>query len=204
MSKELIPRKYNEQEQEFIRKYSESSFLIWETLSDSQKAEYFELEQLYADFFELFKDHYEDLKLYALMYRNVPLYGIGYDAYSILYFASRKNEIIGYKKRLSAVNSLKTQIVQLYCLNEAVFPKVCKKYVGVDFLFQKIETVYWLLSLNTLKEFKMGKIPHIFSINDLSEQQCSVVLKHKDKLLEEYKNLYNSDLCSYDFYPFSK
>lgn len=204
MSKELIPRKYNEQEQEFIRKYSESSFLIWETLSDSQKAEYFELEQLYADFFELFKDHYEDLKLYALMYRNVPLYGIGYDAYSILYFASRKNEIIGYKKRLSAVNSLKTQIVQLYCLNEAVFPKVCKKYVGVDFLFQKTETVYWLLSLNTLKEFKMGKIPHIFSINDLSEQQCSVVLKHKDKLLEEYKNLYNSDLCSYDFYPFRK
>lgn len=200
--KEVIPRKYNEEEKNFISKYSESSFLIWETLSDSQKAEYFELEKLYADFFELYKDHYEDLKLYALMYRNVPLYGIGYDAYSILYFANRKNEIIGYKKRLSAVKSLKAQMVQLYCLNEAVFPKVCKKYVSVDFLFQKNETVCWLLSLNTLKEFKIGKTPHIFSINDLSEQQCSVVLKHKDELLEEYKNLYNSDLCSYDFYPF--
>ena len=94
--KEIV-RHFTEEEKEFIREYGESTFLFWETLPDSQKAEYLELEQLYADFFELYKDHYEDLKLYALMYRDVAMYRIGIDADSILYFASKKREIIGYK-----------------------------------------------------------------------------------------------------------
>ena len=131
--KEIIPRKYNEEEKEFIRKYSESSFLIWETLSDSQKADYFELEQLYADFFELYKDHYEDLKLYALMYRNVPIYNITNDILSISYFVSRKKEIVGYKKRLKKENTPKVEIVKIYYENEVLFPKACIKYANVNF-----------------------------------------------------------------------
>lgn len=83
-------RKYNEKELAFINKYGESTFLFWEPLSESQKADYWELERLYGDFFELYKDHYEDLKLYALMYRNVPLYNITNDILSMSFFISRK------------------------------------------------------------------------------------------------------------------
>ena len=129
MSVDIIPRKHNEEEQEFIRKYGESSFLIWETLSDSQKSDYYELEQLYSDFFELYRDHYDDLKLYALMYRNVPLYNITNDVFSVSFFCTHKKEIIGFTKRVATEKSLKAQILKLYSQNEALFPNICIKYI---------------------------------------------------------------------------
>ena len=200
--KEIV-RHFTEEEKEFIREYGESTFLFWETLPDSQKAEYLELEQLYADFFELYKDHYEDLKLYALMYRDVAMYRIGIDADSILYFASKKREIIGYKKFLSEVKSDKAKIVQLYRKNEALFPKVCKKYADVNLLFDKIFIPMGQpLNLNTLNRHKTGKIHHVLSINDLTEEQCHNILKHKANFPKDYKELYDKDLCSYASFPF--
>ena len=196
-------RIYNEKEQAFIHKYGESTFHFWESLSESQKADYWELERLYGDFFELYKDHYEDLKLYALMYRDVALYRIGVDADSILYFASKKKEIIGYKKFLSEEKSNKSKIVQLYHKNEALFPKVCKKYAGVDLLFDKIFIpVEGRLDLNVLNRHKSGKLHHILSINDLTEEQCYNILKHKANFSKDYKELYDKDLCSYASIPF--
>ena len=128
MSVDIIPRKYNEEEQEFIRKYGESSFLIWETLSDSQKSDYYELEQLYSDFFELYRDHYDDLKLYALMYRNVPLYNITNDVFSVSFFCTHKKEIIGFTKRVATEKSLENERVNLSRVNDIL--KELEKQVG--------------------------------------------------------------------------
>lgn len=194
MSKEIIPRKYNVQEQEFIRKYSESSLLIWETLPDSQKAEYWELEQLYADFFELYKDHYEDLKLYTLMYRNVPIYNITNDILSISYFVSRKKEIVGYKERLKKDKSPKAEIVKLYCENEVLFPKVCIKYADVNFQVNRKYHNDWDSIFEALKMIRGNEIPNVLSINDLTETQCKTILDYKNDLAKEYSNLYDKFL----------
>ena len=189
MSVDIIPRKYNEEEQEFIRKYGKSSFLIWETLSDSQKADYFELEQLYSDFFELYRDHYDDLKYYALMYRNVPLYNITNDLLSMNYFASKKDEIVGYKKKVLKDKSLKGQIVKLYYENEALFPKVCIKYADVNFQINRKYSNDWDSIFEALREIRTKEIPHVLSVNDMTDTQCMEILNHKSSLTNDYSEL---------------
>ena len=189
MSVDIIPRKYNEEEQEFIRKYGKSSFLIWETLSDSQKADYFELEQLYSDFFELYRDHYDDLKYYALMYRNVPLYNITNDLLSMNYFASKKDEIVGYKKKVLKDKSLKGQIVKLYYENEALFPKVCIKYADVNFQINRKYSNDWDSIFEALREIRTKEIPHVLSVNDMTDTQCMEILNHKSSLTNDYYEL---------------
>lgn len=178
-------------------------FILWENSSDSQKAEYKELELLYLAFCELYTEHYDDLKLYALMYRNVPLYNIYKDIYSMLYFGSRKDEIIGYKQLISKDRSGKANIVRLYSSNEALFPKICQKYIGVDFLNNKPGNTHFL-TLHTLQDFKENKIPHILSVNDLSEEQCEILLQYEKNFQKEYFVSYNTGLkSSSEGFPFS-
>ena len=81
-----------------MRKYGDSNFYFWETLSDSQKADYLKLERLYTDFFELYNEHYEDLKLYALYHRNVNIQNCNQDPTSVLFFAWNKKNIYGFKE----------------------------------------------------------------------------------------------------------
>ena len=95
--KEIV-RHYTEEENEFMRKYGESNFYFWETLSDSQKADYLKLERLYTDFFELYNEHYEDLKLYALYHRNVNIQNCNQDPTSVLFFAWNKKKVFGFKE----------------------------------------------------------------------------------------------------------
>ena len=101
--------KTSNSETKFIKTYGEFNYQVWETLSHSQKEEYRELEQLCSDYYMLYKDHYDDLKLYALMYRNVPLFNI--DLRSVLFFASKKEDIIGYKEKIMNDKSDKAEIV---------------------------------------------------------------------------------------------
>jgi len=187
-----------ETERLFIRKYGDRSFILWKKLSDSQKADYLELEQLYKDFIELYKDHYEDLKLYAMMYRDVAIYNIIHDVYSIMFFASKKNEIIGYKKRISSeVKTDKIKVLTLYSKNEALFPKVCKKYTGVDLQKDKRPPqTDGALIPETYYCFKKGNIPHINSIDDLTEEQCRTILSNKTNFEKDYRELYAKDLYS--------
>ena len=189
MSVDIIPRKYNEEEQEFIRKYGESSFLIWETLSDSQKSDYYELEQLYSDFFELYRDHYDDLKLYALMYRNVPLYNITNDVFSVSFFCTHKKEIIGFTKRVATEKSLKAQILKLYSQNEALFPKICIKYIDINFQKNRKTSDCWCHIFDILRKIKDGTIENVLSVNDLTDDQCAVLLKNEKDLAKEYHSL---------------
>ena len=95
--KEIV-RLYTEEEKKFMRKYGDSNFYFWETLSDSQKADYLKLERLYTDFFELYNEHYEDLKLYALYHRNVNIQNCNQDPTSVLFFAWNKKNIYGFKE----------------------------------------------------------------------------------------------------------
>ena len=133
MSINIVHRKFDDKDIAFIKKYGEKALDIWESLSESQKADYYILEKIYTDFFELYKDYFDDLKLYALMFRNVPLYNIANDILSMSYFVSKKNEIVDYKERIKKDNSPKAEIVKLYCENEALFPKICIKYADANF-----------------------------------------------------------------------
>ena len=200
MSVDIIPRKYNEEEQEFIRKYGESSFLIWETLSDSQKSDYYELEQLYSDFFELYRDHYDDLKLYALMYRNVPLYNITNDVFSVSFFCTHKKEIIGFTKRVATEKSLKAQILKLYSQNEALFPKICIKYIDINFQKNRKTSDCWCHIFDILRKIKDGTIENVLSVNDLTDDQCAVLLKHEKDLAKEYHSLHEEYLGEHGIY----
>ncbi len=186
----------------FESKYGEDIVHIWRWLDDAIKEEYEELKKYYQIFATLYTEHYEDLKLYALMYRNVPLYHCANDAFSVLFFASKKDEIIGYKNKLYADRRAdKARIVILYSKNEVLFPKVCIKYANVNFqpnrnIFDKSST-----KPGTLQKFKNNDIPHVYSVNDLSESECQKILAHTDTLEEEYQNLCDqylgdiSDLC---------
>lgn len=194
MSVDIVPRKYNETERAFITKYGDSSFLIWETLPDSQKTDYWELERLYTDFFDLYKNHDEDLRLYALMYRNVPLYNITNDLLSMYFFVSKKDEIVSYKKILLKDKSSKGQIVKLYYENEALFPKVCIKYANINFQINRKYHNDWNAIFEALKKVRTGDIPHILSVNDLTEEQCEAILNHKNDLAKDYSELYDKYL----------
>ena len=190
----MVPRKYNDSERAFILKYGDRSFEIWETLSESQKTEYLELEKLYKDFFELYREYFDDLKFFALMYRNVPLYNITNDLLSMSYFVSKKDEIVGYKEKLVKENSLKAQIAQLYYENEALFPKVCIKYANVNFQINRNYHNDWDSIFVTLKIIKGNEIPNVLSINDLTDAQYKLILDHKNDLYKEYSNLYDNFL----------
>lgn len=190
--KEVI-RIYNEEEKAFIHKYGECNLYSWECMSDSQKQEYQELENYYSIFAKLFSEHYEDLKLYALMYRNIPLYNSNNDALSVLFFASKQDEIIGFKKKLQAdKKSDKAQIAFLYYANEALFPKACIKYANIN--FQHNRRICEILNTNTLNLLKTNNIPHVFSVNDLTDSECEQILLNKESLYSEYLNLYDKYL----------
>ena len=188
--KDFSPIKCNEEEIAFIKKWglhtAKSTLPIWICTDNSRKAEYYELEENYSLFSELLNEYYEDLKLYALMYRNVPLYNISNDALSVLYFVSKKDEIIGFKEKLQKENSLKSQIAFLYYANEALFPKFCIKYANVNFQHNRIASEF---KIDTIRNFKNGNFTKILSINDLTEEECEKILSKKNRIASEYPML---------------
>ena len=161
-NKRFVEPEYTEEQKTFIRKYSESLLDSWDRMNDSQKREYQEIENYYSIFGNLLSEHYEDLKLYALMYRNVVLYNCDKDPISVLFFASKQNEIIGFKKKLQAdKKSDKARIAFLYYDNVALFPKAVEKYTGINIrpIQPTIQTIY----RSILKDLNTGNINHIFS-----------------------------------------
>ena len=83
-----------------------------------------ELEKNHQTYYELFQNHYEDLKYYALMYRDVELTNHIF-MHDMFFFTQKKNEILGFKKRILADNSLKAQIVRLIYDYEPMFVSFC-------------------------------------------------------------------------------
>lgn len=189
MAKEIIPRTFTDEEMTFIRKYSEDILYCWERMTDSQKKEYKELEKYYSDFANLFSEHYEDLKLYSLMYRNVPLYNCNNDPISILFFSSRKDEIVGFKDKLLTDHmSDKAKVVFLYYNNEALFPKAVKKHIGIDIKPQNYTK--YAINRSILNDFKSGKFDQGIGVYYIDDEKCKEILANKRKLEKDYEILY--------------
>ena len=181
----------------FIKEYGEDNLYIWQDMTETQKKEYLEIEHQYSIFCDLYQNNYEDLKYYSTMYRNVSLHSIGKDPISVLYFASKHKEIIGYKKKLFKDISPKAKIAILYNENPALFPKVVEKLIG-----QKIHRSYPKTSkvdFYIYEELKRGNYESVFSVNDLSESECEKIIKIESKILDEYRLVY--DECSEAFAP---
>lgn len=170
-----MQRSYTDEDIAFIKEYGVPLLGRWENISNEHKAEYKELEAKYESFHDLLSHHYEDLKLYALMYRNVPLYNICNDAMSILYFLSRKSEIIGFKEKLEKDKSNKAKLVLLYYENEVIVPKFCIKFANVNFQQNRTASEF---DIDTLGNFKAGRIPDVLSVNDISEASCKSIISN--------------------------
>lgn len=183
---------YNEEDKIFIEKYGENYLKSWKHTTNEQKGNYKELENYYMTYEDLYNNHFEDLKLYALMFRNVWLGNYYNDAISVIYFAEKYNEIVGYKNILKAQDTLKTQIAFLYYENEALFPYICDKYAKIWFS----KNVQIISMVNALKTFKSGVIPQAFSINDVSDIQCQSILKNREKIEDDYILIYDKNINS--------
>ena len=196
-NKRFFEVNYTEEQWSFIRKYGEDQLYSWERMNDSQKKEYQEIENYYSVFANLLNEHYEDLKLYALMYRNVALYNCDKDPISILFFASKQNEIIGFKKKLETdKDSDKAKIAFLYYDNAALFPKVIKKYIGKN--LKPILSTNQIIYRSLLNDFNTKNYNHIFSICDLNEIECKNILSNEKHFKDDYVLL--CDNCEEEFY----
>ena len=74
----------------------------WLRLTESHKCQFAEICYYFRLFCDLYNNHYEDLFLFALTNNNISLWRCFLDPVSIFYFASHKDEIIGYKERFFA------------------------------------------------------------------------------------------------------
>ena len=127
--------------------------------------------------------HRADLKVYALMYRNVDI-----DSCSIVdksFFLSKLNEISGYRNTIYSNNaSNKEKLVRYYFEYGFLFEMYFMKTIG-----EKMETLSRkdVITLESYQRTKEKKYDHIPSINDLSDQTCSVLLSNINQL-ESAKN----------------
>lgn len=185
-------KEWSEEQKRFISKYGVDLLYSWNLLDDIQKKEYQEIENYYSIFTNLLNEHYEDLKVYAIMYRNVPLYACDKDPISVLFFASKNEEIIGFKKKLQNSQSDKAKIALLFYDNEALFPKFIRKHTGINIgaVQPKIQVIYSSL----LKDFHAENYDHIFSVCDLDEIECRKILSLKSDIQSYYTSVYND--CS--------
>lgn len=194
----------NDEEADFIIKHDGKCFEVWKTLSVKQKARYNnvydKVMQVCSVCFELFTKHYKDLEFYALMYRNIPLYRLSLDAYSMLFFASRKNEIIGYHAHIMHARSPKAQIAKLYYDNKALFPKACKKHLDIDLFDVTSDKVTF--TEDVILNFKNNTIPQVRSIDNLSSSECQAILENKRLILSDYGHLVGQAPWMYDCLPY--
>lgn len=190
----------DENEVLFIKTYGVDIFELWKSLSEEQKKVYknFEnkVEQVCSVCSELFTQYHTDLEYYALMYRNIPLYHLALDAYSMLFFASKKDEIIGYHTRILNSCSDKSEIVKLYYDNKALFPKACKKHLNIDLLN---DTIYsYNFTEEIIQNFNNNHIPTVKCVDALSPDDCKAILKAKQQLQNEYKDIFDKAPWLYD------
>ena len=129
----------------------------------------------------------EDLLLYAMMYRNVNLVDRNINIFEQKFFVDSKEQIIGFKNKIfeSNTKSHKTEVLQLYYRYGPFFEKLCHKLLGKEFrrVYRSTTTWSWIKDVYHLDNLINGKLDHIFSINDFTEQECLTIIEHKSDLL---------------------
>ena len=145
------------------------------------------LVQYYDKYYELRCLHTEDLLLYAMMYRNVSIEHN--DIFDKKFFADRENEIIGFKKKTFESNSvsIKAKVLDLYYKYGLYFESICYRLTGKKISILSKRT----LLLNNSKHFENlvdGHLDIVFSINNLTESECDIILRNEDTLKHSYCN----------------
>lgn len=190
----------DEYEAHFFKTNGANNYILWNSLSDMQKKAYknFEsiVDHIYSECIELFTKYHTDLEFYALMYRNIPLYNLALDAYSMMFFASKKDEIIGYHTRILNSCSDKAKIVKLYYDNKVLFPKACKKHLNID-LFNNTMFCYNFTE-EIIQNFSNNHIPTVMCVDALSSDDCKAILNAKQQIQNDYKNIIDKAPWMYD------
>lgn len=175
----------NDNELDFVGNYGIKSFLVWKEFDNSEKDDLEFIVKSYKTFWELYDNHYEDLKLYSIMYRDISIHPTMQDGYSISFFSEKKDEIIGFKKKLTEESSAKSTIALLYFNNISVFFYVFNKYEDLKFQSNKVFNDW-----DDIELIFEERRPKIFSIEHLSDNQCIFILSHQDELIKEYDNIF--------------
>ena len=148
-----------------------------------------ELETIHKSYYELFQNHFDDLKYYALMYRDVELTNHIF-MHDMAFFTQKKNEIIGFKKRILADYSLKSQVVQLFYNYEPMFVSFCEEVLDIKNWRRRpagngydYERDYVAIKSGILRDLR-------FCVDKLTEEQCKIIIEHKNEIIN-----YSSSLC---------
>ena len=147
-----------------------------------------ELEKNHQTYYELFQNHYEDLKYYALMYRDVELTNHIF-MHDMFFFTQKKNEILGFKKRILADNSLKAQIVRLFYDYEPMFVSFCCETLDMKPWRRRPGRCIYNYQHQYIR-IKNGNLITRFSINKLTNEQCRKIIENRSEII-------NSDLSSF-------
>ena len=133
----------------------------WSCLTEKHKCQFAEICCLIRIFCDLFNNHYEDLFLFALTNHNIPLWTCFFDKVSIFYFASHKDEIIGYKER--------------FFLKHNIDNRYSDRLLSVEFSSQKSNSFHWNDRgevLDLYDQFTIGKYELVPGIDPISIVKC--------------------------------
>ena len=169
--------------------YGEKYDGIFDDIPSEYAEMYEEMDIILHKYCSLQWNHRADLKAYALMFRNVDI-----DCCNIVdkaFFLNRSNEIIGYKDKVYSANaSVKEKLLKYYYEYDRLFELFYKNKTG-----ERLTTIepqkHWKLTIEKYQIIEDGNFDHIFSIVDLSEQQCGILLRNIDELV---------DACSHHIY----
>ena len=176
---EVTTRPIPSELKEFAEKYEIAFGRIWNNnIPDEYIVKFYELIKIREECRNLIGNYYEDFVYYAIMYRNVSK---PYNLYDYAFFVSHKDEIIGFKKKiLSFTDPDRASIVKSYYTYGPYFELLYKKLLKRDIPANNdMEEKCTLEMYNNIDD---GKFGHVFSINDITVEDCETLINHLDEL----------------------
>ena len=146
----------------------------------------------------------EDLLLYAMMFRNVIIGDRYNNIFDKKFFVERKEQIIGYKQKIleSDNYSPKIKVLRLYYEYGPSFEELSRKLTGKTILFAdttefahivrdksiiKSASQFKIKDISHLNNLIDGKLDHVMSIDDYTEEECRAIIEHKRDLLSTFQ-----------------
>lgn len=153
-------------------------------IAKEYRKQYYELVPCVEAYIELRYEHFEDLLMYSLMFRNVAVCFLPED---YLFFAERKKEIVGYRSKVAAnPENLRHKVVELYFKYGLFFEAYCEKKFGIKMFQRTLPPGGVEFSYESYLKAKEGNYDSTFCVNDLTEQQCQLILQDANELITAY------------------